>query len=358
MAYKLYKNAKIDGKLCDFEVIDGKFGKIGEIEGNGTDLDGLDVFPGLIDLHCHGALGNDAYYGFDKLGEMSMFMAENGTTCWYPTIGSISHDRFDKAMEENFEGLPGACIPGFHLEGPYISGSALGSGSSSNINTPKKRAIPFIEKVKLMNVAPEVEGVIDFIKEHKDIKFALGHTNADYELSLTAMEAGADSLTHIFNAMPGLHHREPGPVGAAIEKNAYVQLICDGIHIHKSVVTSVYRIFGKERVILISDAVCGLGLPDGEYVIHGNMKRIIKDGAIRTETGKLAGSASTLFRDVTKAIEFGIPREDAFYMASATPARYMGLNKGFIRSGFDADFIVVDGDNKLVSSYVGGSQIK
>ena len=353
----LFKNARINGKLSDFEVVDGKFGRMGNLDGEGTDLGGMDVFPGLIDLHCHGCLGNDAYYGFDKLPEMSMFMAKNGITCWYPTIGSIPWDKFEKAMEEKYEGLPGACIPGFHLEGPYISGGALGSGSLSNIKTPKTQKIPHLEKVKLMNVAPEVDGVLDFIKENPQIRFALGHTNADYELSISATEAGADSLTHIFNAMPGLHHREPGPIGAAIDKDLYVQLICDGIHIHKSVVKAVYRIFGRERVILISDAVCGLGLPDGEHIIHGNVKRIIKDGAIRTETGKLAGSASTLYRDVLVAISFGIPREDAFRMASTTPAEYMGLNKGKIEMGFDADFIVLDNDNKLIGSYVAGKNM-
>ncbi|MBE6704087.1 MAG: hypothetical protein E7583_02380 [Ruminococcaceae bacterium] len=354
MERKVFKNAMIGGVITDIEVIDGKFGMIGKLDEEGVDLSELDVFPGLIDLHCHGALGNDAYYGFDKLSEMSIFMVKNGVTCWYPTIGSIPWDRFEKALEENYEGLPGACIPGFHLEGPYIAGGALGSGSGSNIKTPKIQRIPHLEKVRLINVAPEVDGVLDFIKENPQIRFALGHTNADYELCIKAIEAGANSLTHIFNAMPGLHHREPGPIGAAIDKDMYVQLICDGIHIHKSVVKAVYRIFGKERVILISDAVCGLGLPDGEHIIHGNVKRIIKDGAIRTETGKLAGSASTLFRDVQKAIEFGIPREDAFRMASATPAEYMGINKGKIETGYDADFIVVDKDNKLVGSYVAG----
>lgn len=351
-----FKNAKINGIITDIEVIDGKFGRIEKTSEAGTDLNGMDVFPGLIDIHCHGCLGNDAYYGFDKLGEMSIFMAKNGITCWYPTIGSIPWDHFEKALGENYEGLPGACIPGFHLEGPFVSGQALGSGNSDNVKTPANHTIPHFEKVKLINIAPELDGAIDFIK-NTTAKVAIGHTTANYELTLKAIEAGADSLTHVFNAMPPLHHREPGPIGAAIEKDLYVQLICDGIHIHKSVVTATYRTFGRDRVILISDAVCGLGLPEGEHIIHGNLKRIIKDGAIRTETGKLAGSASTLYRDVLKAIEFGIPREDAFYMASATPANYMGLNKGKIQTGFDADFIVVNENNTLIDSYVAGNKI-
>lgn len=354
MERTVFKNAKLGGVLTDIEVIDGKFGKIGTIDENGIDLSGLDVFPGLIDIHCHGCLGNDAYYGFDKLSEMSIFMAKNGVTCWYPTIGALPKDKFDKALEENYEGLPGACIPGYHLEGPYVAEKTPGSGVAGFKNTPSNRKIPHLEKVRLMNIAPEVDGITDFIKENKNIKFAIGHTGADYRTTMNTAAAGADSLTHIFNVMPVFHHREPGPIGAAIDADMYVQLICDGIHVHQSVAKAVYRIFGKDRVILISDAVCGLGLPDGEYLMHGTAKRFKKDGAIRDEHGRLSGAAFTLYQDVLKAIEFGIPREDAFRMASATPAEYMGINKGKIETGYDADFIVVDKDNKLVGSYVAG----
>ena len=356
MSTVIYKNARINGVLTDFEVTDGKFSKIGKSDKEGTDLGGREVFPGLIDIHCHGCLGKDAYYGFDKLSEMSIFMAQNGVTTWYPTIGAIPQDKFEKALEENYEGLPGANIPGYHLEGPYVAEKLPGAGVTGNIHNPANRSIPHLEKVKLMNVAAEVDGILDFIKAHKDIKFAIGHTDADYETTMKAIEAGADSLTHIFNVMPVFHHREPGPIGAAIDGDMFVQLICDGIHVHKSVVKAVYRIFGKDRVILISDAVCGLGLPDGEYTMHAGHKRIKEGRAIKDEHGRLAGGASTLYEDVLKAIEFGIPREDAFRMASTTPAKYMGLNKGEIKVGFDADFIVVDSDNTLVCSYVMGER--
>jgi len=196
----IFKNALVSGILTDIEVTDGKFTKIGNISEDGTDLGGNEVYPGLIDLHCHGCLGNDAYSGFDKLSEMSVFMAKNGVTCWYPTIGNIQWDRFEKAMNEDFEGLPGACIPGYHLEGPYISEQALGSGLGSNTRTPLTQKIPHLEKVKLMNVAPEVEGVLDFIKENPDIRFAIGHTNADYDTAKTAIDAGANHAVHLYNS--------------------------------------------------------------------------------------------------------------------------------------------------------------
>ena len=353
----IYKNARINGMLTDIEITDGKFSFFGKTDADGTDLCGLDIFPGLIDIHCHGCLGHDAYSSFNHLEEMCIYMARNGITCWYPTLGSIPWEKYESELEKNYTGLKGAVIPGFHIEGPFVSGTALGSGSAENIKTPANTVLPYLESIKLVNVAPELDGALDFIK-NTSAKVALGHTNADYNLAIKAIEAGADSLTHTFNAMPPLHHRDPGVIGAAIEKNIYAQVICDGIHIHKSVVIMLYKTFGKEKLILVSDAVALTGMPDGEYTIHGGIKRIVKDGAIRTESGRLAGSASNLYRDVLKAIEFGIPRDDAFAMASTTPAEYMGINKGKLKVGFDADFIAIDNNNALKFTVIGGKIFK
>ena len=211
--------------------------------------------------------------------------------------------------------------------------------------------------MKLITMAPELPGAIEYI-EKTNAKVAIGHTTANYDIAIIAIEAGADCITHVFNAMPPLHHREPGVIGAAIDKNIYVQVICDGVHLHRSVVTALYRIFGKDRMILISDAVSGTGLADGEYLKQGEYKQVKKDGVLRKEDGTLAGSATHLFDDVKKAIEFGIPRQDAFYMASTTPAIYMGLNKGKIEVGYDADFIAVDENNELHAVVIGGKLLE
>lgn len=348
-----YKNAKLNGNLVDIKVKDGKFVHIGKTECDGIDLGGNDVFPGLIDIHCHGGLGHSAHDCFSHIEDLCIYLAKNGITTWYPTIGSVHYDKLQKSLEVNTEGLRGANIPGFHLEGPFISAAALGSGTTENIKSPKEITVPHLDRVKLINIAPEIDGALDFIK-NTDVRFAIGHTMADYNLTIKAIDAGADSVTHAFNAMSPLHHREPGVMGAAIERELYVQVICDGIHIHKSVILALYRLFGK-KMMLISDAVWGLGLPDGEYTIPGGVgKRFIKDGAIRTERGNLAGSASNLYRDVLCAIKFGIPRGDAFYAASTAPAEYMGLNKGKIALGYDADFLVVDSENKLLETVIGG----
>ena len=348
-----YKNARLNGTIVDIEVRDGKFAQIGKTEEEGIDLGGKDVFAGLIDIHCHGAMGYDA---FDPnpahMEAISVYFAKNGVTTWYPTTGG-SKEVILSMLQMPLEGLRGANMPGYHLEGPYLSPKSLGACAPETIKLPDLADFAGYEAAKLITVAPELVGAIDYIRQ-TDMRVAIGHTTADYATAIEAIEAGADCLTHTFNAMPPLHHREPGVIGAAIDKNIYVQVICDGVHLHKSVVTALYRIFGKERMILISDAVSGAGLPNGEYQKQGKYKRFICDGVIRNENGNLAGSASNLYMDVKKAIEFGIPREDAFYMASATPATYMGINKGRIEIGYDADFLVVDERNELLMTVIGG----
>ncbi len=346
-----YKNARLHGKLVDIEVCDGRFGKIGKTSHDGIDLQGRDVFPGLVDIHCHGAMGYDVMGDTQHLEIMSIYFAKNGITTWYPTPGGSVEDILPM-LNTSLEGFKGANMPGYHLEGPYLSPKALGACAPESVKNPDPADFAAYDNVKLITVAPELEGAMDYIKA-TNARVAIGHTTANYETAIAAIEAGASCLTHTFNAMPPFHHREPGVIGAAIEKDLYVQVICDGVHLHKSVVIALYRIFGK-KMMLISDAVCGTGLPNGEYLKQGKYKRFIKDGVIRTEQGNLAGSASNLYMDVKKAIEFGIPREDAFYMASTSPSIYMGINKGKIETGYDADFIVVDENNDLLTTIIGG----
>ncbi len=356
MSKKIYKNARLFGELADLEIADGKFQKIGKMTEDGIDLGGLDVFPGLVDIHCHGAVGLDAGRGAEALERMSIYFAENGITTWYPTTaGGLANIR--GALQTELAGLRGANMPGFHLEGPYISPKALGAMAADEARLPDPADFAGCERAKLITIAPELAGALDYIK-NTSMRVAIGHTAADYDTAIAAIEAGATCLTHTFNAMPPLHHRNPGVIGAAIDKNIYAQVICDGVHLHRSVVTMLYRTFGKERMILISDAVAGTGLPDGEYLKMGKHKRIIKDGAIRTESGNLAGSACNLYMDVKTAISFGIPRDAAFYMASTTPATYMGINKGRIEVGYDADFIVVNEQNDLLMTVIGGEVFK
>lgn len=356
----IYKNCRFYGIITDLEITDGKFSAIGKLSEDGTDLCGADVFPGLIDVHCHGANGYSVYgVGDEMLAEnlrnVAVYFARNGITSWYPTT-ALPAERLEFMLSLDFNAIEGAQIIGLHLEGPYISTNKAGAINPKSMRLPSSKDFKSYEKIKYITVAPELEGAIDYVREMSGkAKISLGHTCADYDTALKAIEAGADCLNHTFNAMPPLHHREPGPLGAAVDSGIYAEAICDGIHLHPSIVRMLYRLFGRERMIMISDAVSGAGLPDGEFVIDGNIRHI-RDKVIRNAKGALAGSWCNLFEDVKRAISFGIPREDAYYMASTTPAEYMGLNKGKIAVGYDADFIVVTAEDELLHTVIGGKQ--
>ena len=184
-------------------------------------------------------------------------------------------------------------------------------------------------------------------------KVALGHTDCSYETALEAIENGASCLTHTFNAMPPLHHREPGPIGAAVEKGIYAQIICDGFHVAKPVILAAYKLFGPDRLILISDSLPCAGLPEGRYV-SGGLPVVQSGGVARLEDGTLAGSSVMLIDCVKTAISFGIPRQDAVRMASQTPAELLGIKKGRIEAGYDADLLLVDEDLHVHAVIIGG----
>lgn len=354
----VYKNCKVNGILTDIEVTDGVFTAIKMLDEEGIDLGGNDVFPGLIDIHCHGANGYSIYGVEDDVVAVNMekiceYYAKNGVTSWCPTTCAPA-DKLKYILSLDYSSFKGSHVLGLHLEGPYLSTSKAGAINPKNMRLPKSADFSDYEKIKFITVAPELEGAIDYIKEMSGkVKISLGHTCADYDTAIKAIEAGADCINHTFNALPPIHHREPGPIVAAVDKGIYAEAICDGVHLHPGIVRMIYRLFGKDRMIMISDSVNGAGLPDGEFKIDG-LKRIIKDKIIRNENGNLAGSWCHLFEDVRRAIGFGIPREDVYYMASTTPAKFLGLNKGRIEVGYDADFIVVTERDELLKTVISG----
>ena len=358
----IYKNCNLAGKLNDIEVTDGIFTAIGKIEGEGVDLGGNDVFPGLIDIHCHGAWGNSVYGVpndalVSNIQGICNYNAANGVTTWYPTT-CAPPEGLEYILSLDLSAFSGANIPGIHLEGPYLSPSKLGAINPKNMRLPNSSDFESYEKIKYITVAPDIEGAIDYIKGMSDkVKISIGHTCADYDTAINAIKNGADCLNHTFNAMPPLHHRDVGPIGAAIDTGIYAEAICDGVHLHPSIVKMLYRTFGKERMIMVSDAVSGAGLPDGKFVSDGR-ERYISGGVIKNSSGSLAGSWCNLFEDVRRTIGFGIPREDVYCMASTTPAEYMGLNKGKIEVGYDADFIVVTKNDELLKTVIGGEIFK
>lgn len=348
---KVYKNGVLNGKNVDIITENGKFAYIGKTEKQGIELGGMEILPGFIDIHTHGCGGYDTMDG--KIREMSELYAQSGVTSWLPTTMTADFESLKRISDTNISDINGANVLGFHFEGPYISNEYKGAQNPEYIRNPDIEEYKKFKNVKMITVAPETKGCEEFIK-HCDCAVSLGHTGADYETALRAIEAGAVCLTHTFNAMPPIHHRKPGVIGAAVKKNIYAQVICDGLHIHEAMICVLYKLFGTDRMILISDSMRATGLSDGEYDL-GGLNVTVRGKEARLKDGTLAGSVSTLFDCVKKAVSFGIPKEDAVKMAAENPARLLNIKKGQIKEGYDADFITVDGNFDLKNVVISGN---
>lgn len=348
----IINNCLVDGKIKNIVIANGKIANITE-EKLPTDLDagGKRIIPGLIDVHSHGCIGLDTMDAdFEK---MCKYLAQNGTTSWLPTTMTMDYESLYKVCSAKTDFF-GTNILGFHFEGPFISPKYKGAQNEAYIKNPSIEDFYKFKNVKMITIAPELSGAMEFIKEvSKTCVVSIGHTDCDYNTAITAIENGANCLTHTYNAMSPLHHRKPGPIGAGVEKHIYAQLICDGFHISKPVVLATYKMFGADRLTLISDSIRPAGLPDGEYE-SGGLKVILKDSAARLEDGTIAGSTATLWDCVKKAVEFGIPFDDAVKMATETPANMLGVNKGKIANGYDADLLIVDDDMNIKNVIIDG----
>ncbi|MBO4897122.1 MAG: N-acetylglucosamine-6-phosphate deacetylase [Clostridia bacterium] len=340
----LYKNARVNGEIVDIKTENGKITEIGKISGEGEDLKGMQLVAGLIDIHTHGAVGVDTMDG-ENIEKISEYLGQNGVTSWLPTTMTVSMEDIKKVTDTIPE-TAGAKILGYHLEGPYISKARKGAQNEKYIKDPDIREFKTLKNIKMVTIAPELAGSMEFIK-NCSAAVSIGHTDCDYDTAIKAIDAGAICLTHTFNTMPALNHREPGPIGAAIEKNIYVQVISDGLHLHKSIIKMLYKTFGADRMVIISDSMRATGLADGEYEFGGQPIDVV-GGVARTKSGALAGSTTNLLGCVKKAIEFGIPEEDAFKMASETPAKLLGLKKGKIAVGYDAELALLDKNKNAI----------
>lgn len=352
----ILNNALIKGELKSLVIENGKIEKISTTPfENGEDLKGKRVIPGLIDVHTHGCNGMDTMDA--DLGPMCEFYAKHGTTSFLPTTMTLGTDSLLNVTESGTD-FDGANILGFHLEGPFISKKYKGAQNEEFIRLPSLEEFKKFKNVSMISLAPELEGSCEFIREaSKRCIVSIGHTDCDYQTALDAIDAGALCLTHTYNAMPPLHHRTPGPIGAGFERGIYAQVICDGFHVAKPVVLATYKMFTADRMVLISDSIRCAGLADGEYE-SGGLKVYLKDSAARLADGTIAGSCAMLFDCVKKAVEFGIPFDDAVKMATETPAKMLGVNKGQIKEGFDADLIVIDDNFNLESVIIGGKKFK
>lgn len=353
----IIKNALINGKIKNIVINNGKITEVTEspVEGNGIDAKGRTVISGLIDVHTHGIMGHDTMDADFK--DMCRYYAECGTTSFLPTTMTMGYDDLLKVCNAKTD-FEGAQILGFHFEGPYISPKYKGAQNEKYIKKPDIGDFKKFKNVKMITVAPEIDGCMEFIKAvSKETVVSIGHTDCDYDTAVKAVNCGADCLTHTFNAMPPMHHRAPGPIGAGVTEHIYAQIICDGLHISKGAIISAYKMFGADRMVLISDSIRPAKMPDGEYE-SGGLPVFVENNSIRLKDGTLAGSYACLLDCVKKAVEFGIPKKDAVKMATETPAKLLGIKKGKIAKNYDADILILDEKMEILNVIVGGKVIK
>ncbi len=333
------------------------------------DADGRYLCPGFIDVHFHGALGMDTMDADSvSFNGLSRYCAQHGVTSFYPTTWAAPHEAIMKVLtvvESLPEQLPGAQIPGIHLEGPYLSNAFSGAQDIKMMAMPQEEEYQtWFETgvVKLVTCAPELPGASELIQAaiRRGICVSIGHSGATFDEVQRASDLGATQATHLFNGMRGLHHREPGTVGGILDDHRlFAQIICDGVHLHPAIIRLAQVIKSSQRTILITDSIIGAGLGDGVFENNGN-EIIITDGIARTKTGGLAGSTLSMDRAISNMMAFtGLPLESVLPMATSTPAEAMGIAdwKGRIAPGFDADLVIMDKDLKIERTFVGGKLI-
>lgn len=332
------------------------------------DAKGGYIIPGLIDIHTHGAIGEDAGDGSNEgIEKLSLYYAQKGITGWLPTTMTTDLDKLRntlKVMGDFVSPANGARLLGIHLEGPFISHGKCGAQDAKYILPPDIAVFRQLheasgEKIRLITLAPEVPGGASFIKEITAYcRVSLGHTAADYEKAMAAYEAGASHATHLYNGMTDLHHRMPGVVGAAFDSGATVELICDGYHVAPPVIRMTEKLFG-ERMILVSDSGRCADMPEGDYLLGGQTISLKEGKACLRGTDILACSAVNLMECVRRAVSFGLRPEDAVYAATTAPAAVIGAgNVGSIAPGKMADLVVLDEDLQVKAVFVGGCRIK
>ena len=318
------------------------------------DCQGLTVLPGLIDLHTHGAVGQQML-GITAPGlqEITRFYASHGVTGFLASPWTAPHQVIKDSIEVTRSVMGneiGAKILGIHLEGPWLNLAYCGAQAKDEIRVAgREEALEYLntDLVRLVAVAPEIPENEWLIREcaHRGITVAAGHTSATYAEMKNAVAMGVTQVTHTFNAMRPLNHREPGTVGAALDlPQLRCELIADNIHVHPAVMKLLVNAKGPDKVILITDSISAAGMPEGVYPFEG-FQVTIKDGAARLEDGTLAGSTLTMDRALANIIKAtGRPLGEMIQSASLVPAQAIHLedHKGQLRKGWDADLILVD----------------
>ena len=359
-----------DGKIYAIFPSSVKISANAENHKEGTfDARGLMIAPGLIDIHIHGCMGADTMdANQESLSKMSIFLGSHGITSFLATTVTNSQENIQAALSAiaRFQNdLPGARLLGAHIEGPYINIAYKGAQNPRFFRGPHEEEYrEWIESgmVKLITIAPELDGMdkfIEFCTSH-DIELAIGHSQANYDQVIHAANLGVRQATHLFNGMLGLHHREPGTVGAILtDERIYAQIITDGIHLHPAIVKLTIAAKGVEKTILISDAMRATGLENGKYDLGGQEVTVV-DGEARIANGALAGSTLTLDAAVRNTMRFSnLDFQHVLPMATSVPAKALRIDhrKGNIQAGHDADLTFFDENYQVAATMVRGELI-
>ena len=327
---------------------------------------GCCLIPGLTDLHFHGCRGEDFSDGSPEgLEVMARYELSRGVTQICPAGMTLLEDQLvhicQVAAAHRAADKPGAMLCGVNLEGPFLCYAKRGAQAAENLHKPDAGLFHRLNEasggqVKLVTVACEEEGAIPFIRELSQVcTVSLGHTTADYDTAMAGFQAGATHATHLYNGMPSFLHRAPGVIGAAFDADASVELICDGLHIHPSVIRATYQLFG-DKLNLISDSLRCAGMPDGDYEL-GGQPIVVKNHKATLLDGTLAGSSISLLDAVRNVVRFGLSLEAAVYAASTAPAQAVGLDAGVIAQGRCADLLVLDESLALKAVFVDGQRL-
>lgn len=333
-----------------------KINPINVVETDRIDCKGLFVSPGFIDIHIHGAGGYDTMDAtHESINEISKTICKYGTTSFTPTTMTMDSNRISKSVEAikeaKLKGTDGAIVLGAHLEGPFISSDAIGAQNPNYIISPTYENFmaitgDAIDTIVSVTMSPEVEGALALasILNEKGVKCSMGHTKANYEEAIKSLDYGFCHSTHLFNAMTGFTHREPGVVGAIFDSNITTEFIADGIHVSYPSLRIACKQKGVDNAILVTDAMCACGMPDGLYSL-GGQDVIVNDGAARLENGILAGSVLTLDKAIKNMYQnTNYKLYEIVKMASYNGAKYCKVDdkKGQIKENFDADLVLFD----------------